>query len=168
MAKKKKVEKTIELSIKGIKEIYDPLIKKYSLPSYKELNEEFDISKIDVSNETILSDIRKAIINKLSAVLNFVELLLNPTNGSMFHMYLVKSTNGVEKEILNRLFDKLGSLEIDSFKLDIDYSEKAEAEFISNSFKEWDSMKDDLNSIMSSLKKNWHVNSSRKEKSYFG
>ncbi len=166
--KGKKERQTIEFSIETLKEQYSSVRKKYNLPEFTALNEEFDIAKLDVNDETLLRDIRKTMIAKLFSVLNFVELLLNPSNGSMFHMYLVKAISQKEKETLNQLFDKLGEIEIESFSLDIEYSEKKEAEFINNIFKEWQKIKKDLADIISSLKKSWGNNNTKKEKSYFG
>jgi hypothetical protein len=164
----KKEDHTIELSIETIKEQYSTIKKKYNLPEFKELNEEFDIAKIDTNKEVFLRDIRKTMISKLSSILTFIELLLNPGNGPMFHLYLVKGITQREKDILNQLFDKLGKIEIESFELDIDYSEKKEAEFIIHTSKEWKIMKKDLLEIILILKKNWGNNSTKKEKSYFG
>ncbi len=147
---------------------YEKLKNKYKLPDFKELNEDFDVKKVEFNSETFLRDIRKAMVLKFTSTLQFIELLLNPTNGSMFHLFLVKGINGTEKEILDKLFESLGIIEIDSFSLDVDYDEKKEAEFINSSLSLWNEMKPKLNSIISSLKQNWRKTTGRKEKSYFG
>ena len=165
MAKKEiEIENPIEL----LKSEYKKLSDKYNLPSYKEMDEDFDINKIDSIEDTLLRDIRKLMFSKFASVLNFVELLLNPTNGSMFHMYLVKGINTEEKNSLNNLFESLGSIEIESFSLDINYSEKNEAAYIKESYEKWQKMKPELDKIISSIKLNWKKVSSKKEKSYYG
>ena len=68
----------------------------------------------------------------------------------------------------NKLFDILGLLEIESFKLDIQYDEKKEADYIKNSFNEYQKMKPSLDKILQSLKDNWRKSSSKKERGYFG
>lgn len=167
LSKKKKSNFELENNQLQIK--YEVLKKKYSLPSFKELNEEFDISKVDPSTETILRDIRKGIISKFFSILSFIELLINPSNGSMFYMYLVRGLDTNDKEKLKKLFDKLGYVEIKSFKLDIEYSEKGEAEFIKNSLKVWNNeIQQDLSDIIKKLDINWSKISSKKERSYFG
>ena len=138
------------------------------MPSYKGLDEDFDINKVDSVEDTLLRDIRKIMFGKFASVLNFIELLLNPSNGSMFHMYMVKGINSDEKNTLNKLFESLGAIEIESFSLDIDYSEKNEAIFIKESFEKWQLMKPELNKIINSIKQEWKKSSSKKEKSYFG
>ena len=151
-----------------IKGIYLKLQKKYSLPSFEQLNEEFDIGKSDFNQDTILRDVRKSMVNKFFAILSFTELLLNPTGGSMFYMFLVKGVNSKEKEILNKLFEELGDIEIDSFGLDINYNEKEEAKFIIEKSKEWQEIKKELAQVLDSLKKNWGSRATKKEKTYFG
>ncbi len=165
---KMKKEIEIENPIELLKSSYKKLSDKYNLPSYKEMDEDFDINKIDSTEDTLVRDIRELMFSKFASVLNFVELLLNPTNGSMFHMYLVKGINTEEKNSLNNLFESLGSIEIESFSLDINYSEKNEATYIKESFEKWQKMKPELDKIISSIKLNWKKVSSKKEKSYYG
>ena len=164
----KKKEECCELEIEELKEKYSKLQKKYPLPSFKEMEEDFEISKLDCESETLLRDIRKVIINKYSSWLSFVESLLNPSGGSMFQMYLVKSINGDEKKILNKLFSEIGEIEIQSIELEINYNEQKEAKFIIESFKKWQEMKKPLLEITESLKQNWKKETVKKEKSYFG
>ena len=108
------------------------------------------------------------IITKLSSWLNIIELLLNPSSGSMFHMFLVSGINGVDKEILNNIFDKLGEIEINSFELEIYYNEEKEAEFIRETVKKWEILKPELKKVIDCLKTNWRKKSDKKNKSYFG
>jgi len=156
-------------SEEDLKDNYNKLKKKYSLPEFKVLNEEFDIGKIDFNHDTVLRDVRKGIIAKCFSILSFIELLINPTSGSMFYMYLVRGLDAADKEKLKELFDKLGSIEIDSFKLDVKYSEAEEAKFIKAKTAEWDKeIKPILLNIVDRLSINWKKISIKKEKSYFG
>lgn len=148
--------------------IYQTLQKKYSLPKFDELDKEFDITKTDFNEPTILRDIRKTMIAKIFSVLTFTEMMLNPTNGSMFHMMMTRNMSSSDKEKISKIFEKLGEVEIESFSLDIDYSEKKEAEFIKYCMKTWTQVKPDLNNIIDNLKINWKSIVTKKEKSYFG
>ncbi|MFA6022794.1 MAG: hypothetical protein WC781_01775 [Candidatus Pacearchaeota archaeon] len=152
--------------IDKVKEKYEVLRKKYSLPEFKELHEEFDIEKSDFGEDTILRDIRKTMAAKYFALLTFIENQLNPS--SMFQMMLTKCLEQEDRTKLNELFDKIGLTEIESFKLDIKYEEKKEAEFIIDKFKEWNEIKPSIEKIIDSMKTNWKKVSTKKEKSYFG
>jgi len=163
MAKDKKHEHE---DAETIREKYSELKKKYNLPEFEELNEEFDIVKVDSNSETMLRDIRKSMMAKFSSILQFTELALNPANASMFYMYLVKGLN--DKEKLSELFNQLGSIEIMSYERDVEYDEKKEAEFIIGTFKKWKQMQPDVRKMILSLKENWNKKSTEKSKSYFG
>ncbi len=150
------------------KEEYGALAVKYGLPGFDEMNDEFDIGKLDCNPDSLLRDVRKSIVNRFASMLNFVELLLNPTNGSMFHMYLVRGINGGDKEVLDKLFEELGELEIEAIALDINYDEKNEAEYIKKSFEAWKGMKDDFDKIVKKLKESWKKRDIKRERGYFG
>jgi hypothetical protein len=53
-------------------------------------------------------------------------------------------------------------------KLDTIYSEKNEAEFIGDLFKEWQEMKKKIYSLIETFEKEFETNTETKEKSYFG
>jgi len=150
-----------------IKKQYEKISKKLNLPDYKTLNEEFDIAKIGES-ETILRDIRKSMMLKMSSALQFVEILLNPSTGNMFHMFLVKGVTSEDKQILDELFDKLGEIEIYSYERDITYNEEKEAEFITEKFKDWKEMQKKLDKLTKRLKESWRKIQFKKSRSYFG
>jgi len=166
--KEKHNKNECEQELETIKEKYQKTQEKYNLPTFEQLNADFDISKAECDTETILRDIRKIMIGKFSSWLNFIETLLNPTNGSMFHMYLVKSIGEKEKQTLMEIFSQLGEIEIHAIKQEINYNEEQEADFIRNNFKKWQDMKKPLTEIIDFLKTNWEQKSSKKEKSYFG
>ncbi len=156
-------------NLEEMKKDYLVLQKKYSLPSFRELNEEFDIEKVS-ENETecLLREIRKNIMEKVISYLRFIEMLLNPSNAPLFFFALVKGLTSQDKRILEKLYDKLGSFEIEVIELDCDYSEKNEAEFINKLLKEWRSVREDMIKLVEVLKRNWNQKSSKNDKGYLG
>ena|SRR3989338_1089920 len=157
-----------EEELEIVKKEYEKLSKRYDLPDFDKLNEEFDICRCDINIKTLIRDIRKAMALKFSNLLAFVELLLNPSNGSMFYMFLVRGIDVKEKEVLEKLFSELGKMSIASFELDIDYSEQKEAHYIKENFKQWQGLKKDSLFIAEALKQSWGKAIGKKEKSYFG
>ena len=158
-----------ETSLDELKEEYKGFEKKYSLPSFQELNEDFDIEKI-TANETdyLLREIRKAIMDKIIAYLRFVEMLLNPSSAPMFFLALVKGLNSEDKRILERMYEKLGGFEIDVIELDARYNIDDEAEFINQVFKEWKDISGDMVKMTEVLRRNWNQKSSKGERGYCG
>jgi hypothetical protein len=167
MSKEKETKICID-EASEIKEKYEDFMTRFDLPDFTLINEDFDISKIDCDSLTLLRDVRKAMTLKFSSVMQFVELLLNPVNGNMFSMYLVRGVNGEEKKILSEMFDNLGVIEINSIGLDIVYSEEGEVKFVKESFDSWQKMKPKLMKVVDSLKLNWRKVTGKKSKSYFG
>jgi len=158
-----------ESPLEDMKKDYEKLQKKYSLPSFKEFNEEFDIEKAaEHETDCLIREIRKAIMDKEIAYLRFVEMLLNPSNAPLFFFALVKGLTSADKRLLEKLYEKLGSFELDVIELDCDYNEKAEAEFIKKIFREWAEIKKDMLSLSEILRKNWTQKSIKDEKGYFG
>jgi len=163
------MEKECKNGLEELKENYKKLQEKYPLPNFKDLNENFDINKLsEIETDTLLRDIRKAVMDKILAYLRFVELLLNPSEGSLFFFSLVKGLGSDDKKTAEGIFNELGEIEIEAISLDNIYSEKKEAEFIKEIHKKWQEIKEKVESLSDSLKKGWKRKINQREKSYLG
>lgn len=152
-----------------LKKEYSALAKKYNLPAYSAINEEFDIEKAaGQETDTLLREIRKVIMDKVLAYLRFTELLLNPTNAPMFFFAILKGLSNDDKKILEGLYVQLGRLEIEVIEIDNDYSEKGEAEFINRVYCVWKGIKSDMKGISKALQRGWDKKCETREKSYLG
>lgn len=158
-----------ELSLEGIKKLYKEFEEKYSLPSFEELNENFQIEKV-VESETdyLLRELRKHIAEKLYNYLRFAETLLNPTSAPFFILSLAKAMNPEKKRKLEEIYKKLAKNEIKLFKVDFIYSEEKEAEFIKNSSNLWEKIKRDFLEIIEDAEKNLDNKFEGKTRGYFG
>lgn len=158
-----------ESDLKELKKDYLVLQKKYSLPAFQQLNEEFDIEKVaEHETDCLLREIRKAIMDKAIAYLRFIEMLLNPTNAPMFFFALVKGLTAQDKRSLERIYEKLGSFEIDVIELDCRYNEKDEAEFIKKIAVEWKDIGNEMIKLVEILRRNWSQKSGKSNRGYFG
>tara|TARA_Y100000310_G_scaffold308328_1_gene351312 strand:- start:717 stop:1205 length:489 start_codon:yes stop_codon:yes gene_type:complete len=158
-----------EISLETIKEDYKELQKKYSLPSFEELDEDFQIEKTtEVETDHLLREMRKIIAEKLYNYLRFVETLLNPANAPMFIFSLVKSIGEDEKKELGEIYKKLATSEVKLIETDLVHSEEKEALFIKESYKLWQGIKKDLLKIIGHIKSNWDNKPEGKSKGYFG
>ncbi len=156
-------------SLEKLKKKYVIFEKKYSLPPFKDLNENFDIEKIsEQETDYLLREIRKIVVDKAVAYLRFTEMLLNPSNAPMFFLTLVKGLTSQDKRIIERMYEKLGSFEIDVIELDAKYNEKDEAEFIKKIQKEWKTISVDMIKLTEVLRRNWNQKAIKDERGYFG
>jgi hypothetical protein len=152
-----------------LKEGYKIFQSKYSLPSFEQLNEDFQIEKVTiVETELLLKEIRVCMTNKFFNYLRFLESLINPTNASMFVFAMAKTIEAKDRESVVKLYKQLSRLEVDFIDLDLEYSEKKEAEAVKCYYKLWQEMKKELFSIVEVIKKNWDNKVEDNGKGYYG
>ena len=145
-----------EWNLEELKKEYSLLAEKHGLPDFDEMNKEFRAEKIAESEtELVLREVRECITNKLAGYLRFIESIINPANSPMFVLVLTKSLGTKEREKLTDIYKKLVKIEIDLIELDIDYSEKREAEAIKKYYNLWQEIKPELSFVLNVLKKNW-------------
>ncbi len=158
-----------EYNLDTLKQEYRRIQEKHRLPSFEELNEDFNIEKAsEIEVDLLIREIRRFIADKLSNYMRFVEAILNPVNVQMFVYSLIKSLENEEKEKLTEIYKKLSKNELRLIELDIKYSEEKEALFIRESFVMWQEMKKDLLEVIEKIDKNWDNKVESKNKDYFG
>jgi len=155
------------MELDELKKAYSKLEKKYGLPSFKELNENFEIEKIERDTEILLRDVRKVMMEKVVNSLGFLEMFLNPINAPRMYLSYMKSMGAEEQGIVEKVYGMLAGLNILALEGEIDYSEKREADVIAEIFKVWISVKPEFMKLFAGMRKpNGDV--VRKERSYFG
>ena len=158
-----------ESNLQELKENYKEIQEKYNLPAFERLNEDFHIEKI-AENETelLIREIRKFMADRLFNYLRFIESFLNPVNVPMFVFSIIKIITPKEKEKLTEIYKKLAKIEVDLIELDIQFSEQKEAQFIKESYKIWQDIKEDMLKIIEMIKNNWDNKNETDSKGYFG
>lgn len=152
-----------------LKKEYEVLAKKYNLPSFKEMNEDFGIERIaEVETDILLREIRKVVADKLYNYLRFIEGILNPTNAPMFVFSIIKALGKEEKDKFSEIYKKLAKIEIALFEIDVQFFEEKEAKFVKDSYGIWQEIKKDALEIIKAIKRNWDNKAETKDKGYFG
>jgi hypothetical protein len=151
-----------------LKQDYEKLREKHNLPSFQEMNEDFEIEKLDYKTEFLLREIRRAIMEKCSAYVRFIEGFLNPANCPIFVMALIKGINISEKKDFEQIYLKLAKYEIESVLLDNIYNEKNEAEFVLRVLDDWKETKVKFDEIMKGMLDGLEVKGEKGEKGYLG
>jgi len=148
--------KKFEFGLEKLKKDYARLQKKYKLPPFKILNEEFEIERAsERETETLLREIRKAMTEKAITVLRFLEMMLNPANAPLFMFSVIKKLSPGNRRLMEEIYSKLSDFEISAIKLDLSYDEKKEASFIKEGTKKWLEMKDNLERLGDALETAW-------------
>ncbi|MEK6852955.1 MAG: hypothetical protein AABX59_03685 [Nanoarchaeota archaeon] len=143
-------------NLNELKHEYEILRKKYSLPEFNKLNEEFEIERLaDKKSDFILRGIRRSILNKSVNFLKFLEEFVNPSMASFASLVIQKSFADKERELVKRCYENLVALELKAAHLEIEYNEKGEVEFIKSTVKDWDDIKSDFKELAKTAEKIW-------------
>lgn len=158
-----------EFNLGKLKQEYAKFKEKYNLPEFYELNKVFDIEEIDTETDFLLRRVRRLVSEKISGLLRFIEFILNPSNSPIFIFKLIKKINEEDKKQLSEVYEILGGFELEIVRLDLDYNESKEAEFIK---KAYNVLNNELsNKLLNIIEKMSNNNKSKEEKdkgSYFG
>jgi hypothetical protein len=159
-----------EHNLESLKEDYAIFEKKYGLPNFKDLNEEFEIEHLtEIETDFLLRIIRKTILEKITFFSKFIGMIINPgEGGSLFSFSVAKTLNQENRKELAKLYGEISKLQLESLKRDISYSEKEEAGFIKHLFSFWEEeTKKTLLETLKIIESNWENESKKSEKSYF-
>lgn len=155
--------------LQDLKKNYAKIQKQYDLPSFDELNKDFQIEKVaEGETDFLIREIRKFMADKFSNYLRFIEAILNPVNAPMFIFSIIKSIGIEEKNKLTDIYGKLSKTEIRLIKLDINFAEEKEADFVKESYKMWQEIKKDILDVLEVMKNNLGNKTEVNGKGYFG
>ncbi len=152
-----------------LKQEYKTMQTKYNLPSFDELNRDFQIEKAtEYETDFVLREVRRYVTDKFFNYLRFIESILTPNNAPMFVFAITKTLGIKEREKLIELYKKIAKVDIDLIELDIEYSEEKEASSIKKYYEMWKGIKNEFLEIVEVIKKNWDTKIEDNGKGYFG
>ncbi len=156
-------------SEKDIREEYDLMKEKFKLPDFNKLAEDFDIEKnIEKETRFLVREVRRTIHEKLSAYLNLLETLITPVSPPTFIFSLLKNISMEDKEEMKKVYSRLSKLQIKVIGLDTVYSEMEEADFVTESFAEWQEIKIIIKKIIEKFELGIEENNTHYKNGYFG
>ena len=143
------------------KKQYASIQKKYKLPSFEELDSEFEIGSIE-SEDYMLREIRKRFGEKIRDVCGFVGEVLHPES-NLADLYESRVFEEHEKAELFELYKKLMVADRTVAELTIQNEEKLDAEFIRDFSREWEKMKPQLVKFIRRLRESWEKDTDQGE-----
>lgn len=151
------------------KKSYENVRESYGLPGWKNLEEDFDVSKAFSSEGgLILREIRRKMNEKIASYLHLFETFINPQSSPMFIMNVLKNLEEKEWENVRRIYKELAKIQFKQILVDTIYSEEKEAGLIKEVFEIWEKEKKGIVQIVETLGKKYEENTSEKKKTYFG
>lgn len=155
--------------MKDIKAKYKELESKYGLPSYEELDKDFELlyfkELFQISKP--LAFVRRRIYDKIGWVCSMIQSLMQPNPTSPINIEEASFFTKQEKqENFIKLLKEMMYLERLSVNLDIDSTEQEDADFIKEAFKKWKEIKPKVKEITSKLKEGWKKETEKKSNNH--
>ncbi|MBI4154960.1 hypothetical protein HY498_02665 [Candidatus Woesearchaeota archaeon] len=152
-----------------LKEAYEILRKKYNLPNFNDLNNEFEISSIKKpSIEFLLRVIRRRITDKLAMFCNILQALIMPNTGSAVNLHEIKFFTEEDRVKIEKLLSDMMYLERKSLLLDINSKENVEAEFLKTTMEYWPRFSLEMMRIVDKMSSGWKTEEKTDKTQYFG
>lgn len=146
----------------NIKKKYDELKKKYSLPSFEEIDKEFEISKIEEDEPFLLHEAMKKVCEKIEAMHGILDKVLQP-EAHIADMHECNTFSDDEKEKLYDLYKRLMWINRFAVENSMDNDDKKSAEFINTMWKRWAAVKKEFSTAVRKMKESWEKDSIYKE-----
>lgn len=162
-------EENEKSELEEFKERYLEYQKKFDLPSFEFMNENFNIEKIcGKETDFFIREIRRIVGDQIVGYMRLCEGLINPSNSPMFVFSIVKTFKETEKEKVKEAYKNFSKLEIDFIQLDLKYDEKLEVKFIKETSKLWESFSKDFFELFELVKSRFNEKIVQNGKGYFG
>lgn len=142
------------MKLEDFKKIYDELKKKYSLPSFEDMNSNFDIGKIKRDSGNLIRDIRRMMVEKIVYYIRLVEVMVNPSQASPIMLMLLKEINSEDRKTIDSVLNSFVELEIEAHKLDVISKDVEEAKLVSKIYSTWDKKREEVLSLIKILERN--------------
>lgn len=153
---------------KDIEKEYSELSKKYKLPKFKEIDEEFELSSFD-SEKFLLKNTLRRIAEKLEFYIEIIGSLVHPDGTSISSMYEIRFFSDNEKNEMYMLFKKMMKYYRHVIELVLSNDGKEQALLLNEFFDEWMEMKNRLRAYIGKMRESWEKESSIQEDlGYFG
>jgi len=139
-------------------EEYNKHKKKYSLPDFKPLDEEYEITNIQKNLQDpklILKFVRRRINEKITFFVQILETMLSPNPNSIINITESKFLPEEERENMEALLKTLMYFERYSILLDVTSDDKSNASFIKEVWQEWPKFKKTIEEYAKILKNKW-------------
>ena len=145
-----------------VKEAYAEYAKKYKLPDYDALDQEFEISLIE-KKEFLLRQIRRKMTERVEQSIGLLHDILQPDVGSITSMHECTSCTQEEKEQLAELFREI--MLVHRALLEAEYAQDLEqdAKIINETLEQWPALRKKTLNFVKKMKTAWKETTEVKE-----
>ena len=149
-----------------LKQEYEKLSKKYNLPKYEELDDQFELLYFHqiIEIKYPLRFVRRRMFDKINSFIVFLQNLVNPNPASLISLEESKFFSDEEKNEIISLIREMIKLERQSVLIDLSSTEEKEAKFIKEVYSFWKKHKEKIYKINQKIKENWEKETTSDEK----
>ncbi len=150
-----------------LEEEYAPFQKKYNLPKFSDIENEFDLLQADP--EYPLKGVRKSMQDKLEFVADLLSNMIQPVPESLSQMHECEYLSEVDKSALMDVFKEISFLQRTIHESCVDNDEKRTAEVVKQVAMLWPQVKSKVLPFLRKLKESWKAEIAAEERvGYFG
>ena len=147
--------KTTRLQTGMEKETYDIIAKQHDLPSFEDMEREFEISLCE-EGVFPLKDLIKTVQDMIDSQIKHLEELMQP-DANLSTMFELENLSDADKKKTYDLFKRLMFLLREMQELHLRNEEAPQATFLKNVFPEWKSIKQELLTLLEKQKNYWRM-----------
>jgi len=152
----------------SLREEYNKLSKKYDLPDFDKLNNEFELETIE-REEFPLRQIRRRIVDRLVIFCKIIEEIIYPSGQNQLINHEIRSFSEEDRKQFVELHKKMMVYERQSLFLNISSSkEEEDAKYIFQLFSEMDDYKLVILEVVKKMQTAWKHDLPDEEQPYFG
>jgi len=151
-----------------IRDAYEQARKKYNLPSFADIDKEFEIASIEAEGSA-LREVRHRIQERLEFGVGILDTICQPDPNNVRSMIECSFFNDMEKRKAYELSQRVATLWRSLTEAELLNEEKSDAEFIKLAYKEWQMLKEHLLTFVRKMRESWKgTQQSREELGYLG
>ena len=156
--------------IEDLKNRYDEIAKKKSLPNWEELDSEYELGHVGPIMEVSfpLRFVRRRIGDRFAWAANFLQGLLQPNPSSVVSMQESKFFTELDRKKVVELLKTFMYLERTNLSLDIANNDEDSVRWIRDAHKTWIESKKDLTNLTDKMKTGWKEEVKAGKGAYFG
>lgn len=143
------------MELKDLKEEYVKLSKKYSLPTFEQFDEEFEIRAIELNKSGVLiKALLRWITNKLNLFMNYLEPVVAAPPQNIHSLIEMRNISEEERSRMFEFYKELSALLHENLTVELK-SEKEIAQQIKKIWKLWPGIKEKEISFLEKMTQAW-------------
>lgn len=146
----------------AIEKLYNEISGRQTLPDFREINHELELSDLEETDFLLRAVVRR-IAEKLDFYTTMLEEVLHPETSNLYSIHETRAFDEAEKKSMYELYGKMMDLNRKSIEVLLSGDEKSAAEFIHGFMEDWETIRRQLQEVISKMRSSWKAEADAKE-----